>query len=394
MNSALVVFSLGIALLITIYLLIRWRRSERIADEITVEFLRQRQQLTHALVERDEARFQLQALFDAMTDPAVFIDDGHRVTALNAAAGAMEIFQVGRSLIESTRSFELDLLAEEAFSGQLDLPRNVMLNGRLHRCRAALLDKGGGAVVILRDISELTRLGRARRDFVANIGHELRTPLTAIRLLIDSARAAATAESPLATTVARTFDQIDDQTAALTQLTQELSDLAQIESGQLPMRLVEVHLNDVVGAVLTRLTPQAERAGLQLSSTVDPTTRVLVDPVQIQRVLSNLMHNAIKFTARGAITITAHSESEDTLCIGVHDTGEGIPAEELPRIFERFYKVDRARGRSGTGLGLAIARHIVEAHGGRIWAVSALGKGTTFWFTVPRAEDRPPFPQA
>jgi len=386
MNTALVVSTFGVALLITIYLLVRLRRAERIADEIAVEFLRQRQQMTQASGERDEARLQRQALFTAMTDPAVFIDANHRVTASNAAADAMEIFEVGRSLIESTRSFELDLLAEEAFSGQLDLPRNVLLNGRLHRCRAALLDGGGGAVIVLRDISELTRLGRARRDFVANIGHELRTPLTAIRLLIDSARTAATSETPLPPTLARTLDQIDDQTGALTQLTQELSDLAQIESGQLPMRLVEVDLRDVVEAVLARLTPQAERAGLQLTSTVDPATRVLVDPTHIQRVLSNLVHNAIKFTARGAVTVTNRMESEDMLGVGVQDTGEGIPADELPRIFERFYKVDRARGRSGTGLGLAIARHIVEAHGGRIWAVSTLGKGATFWFTIPIAD--------
>ena len=167
-------------------------------------------------------------------------------------------------------------------------------------------------------------------------------------------------------------------------MTQELSDLAQIESGQMPMRLIETHLHDVVAAVLTRLAPQATHASLQLTNEVDPQLSALIDPAQIQRVLSNLVHNAIKFTTKGGITVSAHIESDERVRIGVRDTGDGIPSEELPRIFERFYKVDRARGRSGTGLGLAISKHIVEAHGGRIWATSRLGKGTEFFFTVPQ----------
>ena len=140
--------------------------------------------------------------------------------------------------------------------------------------------------------------------------------------------------------------------------------------------------------MLARLKPQAERAKLQLVNEIDLETRALFDENQVQRVLSNLVHNAIKFTASGSITVftsDAHS-SADYIAVGVRDTGVGIPSEELPRIFERFYKVDRARGQAGTGLGLAIAKHIVEAHGGQIWAESALGKCTTFFFTVPREE--------
>jgi two-component system phosphate regulon sensor histidine kinase PhoR len=121
---------------------------------------------------------------------------------------------------------------------------------------------------------------------------------------------------------------------------------------------------------------------LHLTSEIDSSFHVLVDPAQIQRVLSNLVHNAVKFTSKGGVTVTAQPEGTDWVRISVRDTGDGIPADELPRIFERFYKVDRARGRSGTGLGLAIAKHIVEAHGGRIWVTSTLGKGTAFWFTV------------
>lgn len=387
MNTTFFAFTLGFAALITVLLLIRLRNIERTADDLAVELLHLRQQLTQSIASRDEAQAQREALFDVTSDPAVFIDNEHRVTALNAAAHTLGVFEIGRSLIESTRSFEIDLLAEETFADSLDLPRDFLLGSRLFRGRAALLGGNIGAVIVLHDISELTRLGRARRDFVANIGHELRTPLTAIRLLLDSTRATAQRsgiELPAALT--RTLDQIDDQTATLTQMTQEISDLAQIESGQMPMRLVDTVLRDVVEPVLVRLSPQAEHAGLHLTSEIDSSFHVLVDPAQIQRVLSNLVHNAVKFTSKGGVTVTAQPEGTDWVRISVRDTGDGIPADELPRIFERFYKVDRARGRSGTGLGLAIAKHIVEAHGGRIWVTSTLGKGTAFWFTVASAD--------
>lgn len=386
MSAAPIVAAFGVALLIVLTLLLRMRRAERIADELTTEVLRGRQELTQMRTAHDAACAQREALFAVTAHPAVFIDDAHRVTAFNDAAHALGLFEIGRSLIESTRSFELDLLAEEVFADSIDLPRDFLLNGRLYRGRAALLSGRTSAVITLDDISELTRLGRARRDFIANIGHELRTPLTAIRMLLDSAHAAELTGTAIPEPLRRILIQIDDQTSALTQLAQELSDLAQIESGQLPMRLIDADLRDVTSSVLTRLAPQAERAGLQLIDDVDPHLRVLIDPAQIQRVLSNLVHNAVKFTATGSVTVAADAEGADWVRIGVRDTGEGIPADELPRIFERFYKVDHARGRSGTGLGLAIARHIVEAHGGSIQAVSTLGKGTTFYFTVPAAD--------
>jgi two-component system phosphate regulon sensor histidine kinase PhoR len=236
---------------------------------------------------------------------------------------------------------------------------------------------------VLRDISELTRLGRARRDFVANISHELRTPLTAIRLLLDTLTGAPPSQQTLTPEQRRLLDQISDQTGALTQMTQEISDLAQIESGQLPMRLVSCSLRDAIDGVFARLAPQAQRAQLKLANEAPETLQALADPVQLQRVLLNLVHNAIKFTARGGVTISAAPADTDFVRISVRDTGSGIPSDEVTRIFERFYKVDRARGQSGTGLGLAIAKHIVEAHGGRIWAESTLGVGTTFHFTVP-----------
>ena len=227
---------------------------------------------------------------------------------------------------------------------------------------------------------------------MANISHDLRTPLTAIRLLTDTLRISGDMDAEQR---ARHLDQISLQVDALTQLAQEMYDLSQIESGQVPMRMVRASLHELTTHVIERITPQAERAGTTLANEIGEDVYALVDPTQISRVLSNLLHNAIKFTPNGRIRVfiapttpstqdANNSEDEDYLTVAVRDTGVGIAKSDLPRIFERFYKVNRARGQGGTGLGLAIAKHIVEAHGGRIWVESVEGKGATFYFTVPR----------
>lgn len=380
-TQTLSIIALCIAAATVLLLLTRLRRAEKRIMRLSDETHSAKQQIKVLSQERATAEAMRDGLLDVSTDPAVFIDADRRVVALNVAARATGLFEAGHSLIESTRSFELDVLAEETLLRKQELPREFMLNSVLYRARAAPM--GSGAVIMLRDISELTRLGRARRDFVANISHELRTPLTAIRLLLDALQNEMTGA---AAGRERLLDQIGDQTNTLTQMTQELSDLAQIESGQMPMRLVSALLRELADAVTSRLSPQAQRAGIRIDNSIDPQLRALVDPTQFQRVLSNLMHNAIKFTSHGGIALAASPETrddEDWIKISVRDTGSGIPSDELPRIFERFYKIDRARGQSGTGLGLAIAKHIVEAHGGKIWAESVLGKGATFYFLMP-----------
>lgn len=389
----------GIVLISAVVVLVLLARSHRYEREIAAfrETTRQlRAQLAEVSARHAANTTTYDTLAEVVFDPVVFVDAARRVTFANAAAKRLGAV-AGQSLIEATRSFELDSLAGEAISGESELPREFMHNQRLFRAQAARLNKG--AVLVLRDISELQRLGRARRDFVANISHELRTPLTALRLLVDTFRANS-GRNP--DDQQRLFLQMNDQIESLTQLVQELSELTQIESGQMPMRMVRAPLQEVAQTTITRLHPQAERAGLALINEIGEGVNGLFDPDQIRRVLSNLVHNAIKFTASGSITIFARTgpaadellrnlhgdpaqqlTSDDVLVVGVRDTGVGISKDDLPRIFERFYKVDRARGQAGTGLGLAIAKHIVEAHGGRIWADSQLGKGTTFYFTVP-----------
>jgi two-component system phosphate regulon sensor histidine kinase PhoR len=238
-------------------------------------------------------------------------------------------------------------------------------------------------VVLLQDLTELRRLERARRDFVANISHELRTPLASLKALSETLQEGAI-EDPA---VAKDFlEKINAETDRLAQMVNELSELSRIESGEVPLSIEPIFLAEAVKRVVERLKAQADRAGLSLVVDIpSDLPEALADRERIEQVLVNLIHNAIKFTPPGGqINIAAKAEGDD-IQVSVADTGVGIPADDLPRIFERFYKADKARAGGGTGLGLAIAKHIVEAHGGRIWAESIEGRGSTFTFTLPQA---------
>jgi len=376
-------------------------------------------------IERDQARLKadlggnqdrFDALANATSDAVLVANARRRVVYLNNAA--RRVFNTrdgtGLTVIEVVRDFEVNQLVLEALKDHRDLVRQVVLGPRTFRARAVPVGPaaGGGVVLSLQDITELQRLGRARRDFVANISHELRTPLASIRLLVDTLLGGALGDPSIAPNL---VTKIGAETDALSQLAEELLDLAQIESGRTLLKIAPVDVCGLVEGCVERLAPQARQKNLDLEVEIPAGLCALADPEKTSRVLANLVHNAIKFTPGGGrITITAqrtgeteatrtppensgdlratrgtHGTSESDagwIQVTVADTGIGIPAHELPRIFERFYKVDQARahaGSRGTGLGLAIARHLVEAHGGRLWAESVEGKGATFYFTLP-----------
>jgi two-component system, OmpR family, phosphate regulon sensor histidine kinase PhoR len=251
-----------------------------------------------------------------------------------------------------------------------------------------------GHVVILQDLTRLHHLQTVRQDFISNISHELRTPLAALRALVDTLNDGAIDDPPAAQ---RFLHRMEVEVDAMTQMVQELLELAHIESGHAPLRLQELPAAGVIAAGAERLRPQAERA--ELTYTIDLAAdlpSVIVDPDRIQQVVTNLVHNAIKFTrAGGQITVTAHHDApRGEVIVQVCDTGVGIAPEDCARIFERFYKADRARASGGTGLGLAIAKHVVQAHSGRIWAESSIGKGSTFCFSLPTTLRQPPSAKA
>lgn len=323
------------------------------------------------------------ALTQGPPHPLLVTDAASAIQLANARAReVLGANLIGQTVIEATRSHEIDAVLQAALSQNQITERPVTWNIRPYFVRVVPIENGG-AVVVLEDQTELQRLERVRRDFVANVSHELRTPLASIRLLIETLLAGAKDDPDVSV---RMLNQVISEVEALTQLAQELLDLSMIESGQMPMKMALVDIQAVIDEQVQHFEPQAQSKQITLNNTAPIGLRAEIDRKLIGRVLGNLIHNALKFTPpNGQITLSAETSAEK-ITVSVRDTGAGIPPEDLPRIFERFYKVDQARGKSGTGLGLAIARHVVEAHGGKIWAESKPGKGATFYFTVPKAK--------
>ena len=289
------------------------------------------------------------------------------------------------SFIEAVHDHELDdilqkcLKTGEQQAGLVEIEPGKQFLGVI----ATPIRGRAGSVVLLQNLTELKRLERVRRDFIANISHELRTPLSSLKILAETLQEGAIDDS----TVAKGFlDKINAEADRLAQMVNELGELSRIESGEGSLNVRPTDIGEIAMQAIERLKAQADRVGLNLVLNIPQgLPEILADRERVEQVLVNLLHNAIKFTPSGGrISISAKIEDDNAL-ISVVDNGVGIPADDLPRIFERFYKADKARAGGGTGLGLAIARHIVEAHGGNIWAESTEGKGSTFTFTLPIA---------
>lgn len=331
-------------------------------------------------------RDRLSVILSQMSDGIILIDSGGNITVVNEAA--KEIFQiseesaVGRTFIEAVHDYELHGLVSKCIEAKKECAGSVEIGGTKQFLMAIATPlEGGGCLLLLQNLTELKRLDAVKRDLSANISHELRLPIASVKALAETLAQGAI-DDP---SVAKEFlEQINAETDRLAQMVQELGDLSRIESGQTPLVKRKIGIGETVTRAAERIKPQADRAGLSINIDIAsnlPT--VAADRDRIEQALVNLLHNSIKFTPPGGgITISAIS-SGDSLQVSVADSGVGIPTDDLPRIFERFYKADRARSGGGTGLGLAIVKHIIEAHGGKVWAQSVEGKGATFTFTLP-----------
>jgi len=242
----------------------------------------------------------------------------------------------------------------------------------------------GGSLLLVRDLTRVHRLETVRRDFISNISHELRTPLASLKALTETLQDGALADPDAGP---RFLGRINAEVDALTQMAQELLDLSRIESGQVDLILAPLAPKSLVNSAADRMRMQAERAGLKLSIKYENNLpNISADKSRLEQVLVNLIHNAVKFTKPGG-EIALEAESVlGGVRFAVRDSGVGIPEDSLSRIFERFYRVEKSRTSSGTGLGLSISKHIIEAHGGRIWAESDERRGSIFYFILPFAK--------
>jgi two-component system phosphate regulon sensor histidine kinase PhoR len=354
-----------------------------------------------------EEQGRLAAVLDHMADGVLITDGNGQVRLINAAAArlldASEEQALGRSFAQVAPYhplIELWRVCHEQGKEQVEMVE-VSRHGLFLQAiitpfgYASSEDRHGrpleeagaeGYLVMLQDLTRIRRLETVRRDFISNISHELRTPLAGLKALVDTLRGGALKDRPAAK---RFLKRMDAEVDALTQLVEELLELSRIESGQAPLRLASTPVAEVVIPPVDRLRPQTERAGLEFTVLLPPQLPpVLADVDQARLVLTNLVHNAIKFTPPGGRIVVAARSDGDEVVLSVQDSGVGIPAEDLPRVFERFYKADQARSGGGTGLGLAIAKHIVQGHGGRIWVESVEGQGSTFLFTLPVAVEQ------
>jgi two-component system phosphate regulon sensor histidine kinase PhoR len=237
--------------------------------------------------------------------------------------------------------------------------------------------------VVAKDLTERQQLEHIRRDLISNISHELRTPITSIKLLSETLLDNLDEEQEIRQDFLR---KIVTEAEKLSQMADDMRELAAIEKGGSVLNRGTTNMNRMIEQVIRRLATQAGSKRINISSTVEsPLPDVLIDADRIESVLMNLVHNAIKFTGQGGRIAVRAVKEGSYIRVSVCDTGCGIAKDELPRIFERFYKVDKSRAGEGSGLGLSISRHIINAHGGKIWAESEEGKGSTFHFTLPVA---------
>ena len=331
----------------------------------------------------------LAALADSLVEGLLRVDADGVVTHANLAAHAILDRRPGslggRSVMQAFldhRIEDLIAVARDRGSASMELsPRSADARALVVRVRTTA---GGAAWVVLEDVSELRRLQRIRAEFVDNLSHELRTPITNVNLLAEMLGREADQLPPRAR---ERVKRIQVEAAHLAQMASELLDLAAIEGGQ-RLLIADVDLADVARDQAERLRVFAERQGVRLDVEAPPSAPpVRGDAERLGQALMNLLHNAVKFSEPGGRVTVRVLPGPDSVAVKVVDEGAGIPRADVDRVFERFYKVDRARqrGSGGTGLGLAIVRHVAEAHGGRVTVVSEEGSGSTFSVEVPLA---------
>ena len=366
-------------------------------DEVAVlarSLNRMADELQERLVLLERERSQLRTVLEGMVEGVVLTDPTGRILLANDAFRRIFNAQLpveGRRPLETARVPALQEAIESALEADEPVTREIALGGAqdkvIQASLASIRESGEtvGAVAVFHDVSELKRLERVRREFVANVSHELRTPLTAIKGYAETLRDGGLRDPETAAEFVRVIHRHAERLRALIE---DLLDLAAVEQGEARIDLAPVALRDVATQAEAVARPAA--AGKRHTLTLDvpgDLPRVLADRDRLGQVLINLLDNAVKFTPEGGRIEVSARPSSGRVVLSVKDNGVGIPPEDIGRIFERFYRVGRSRDRreGGTGLGLAIAKHLTQAMGGTIEVESSTGSGTTFRVSLPAA---------
>lgn len=328
---------------------------------------------------------QLETLLNSMQDAVIAVDDRGQVQWANHRMdGLVPRTRIGAPIVESVRDPDVvrTISAAAEYRNVQTSRASSVVPGRTFDVTAAPMP-GGGVVAVLRDLTETERVEKTRRDFIANVSHELRTPLTSIQgyaeTLLDSTPASDHAHEFL--------EIIRKNAARMSRLTEDLLTLARVESGEQRFDAQPSSPSELLHEVVQSFSKVAQAQGVELVVENHAEVQVSADREAVHQVFANLVDNALKYGAAGRRIVVGARPAGDAVEFYVQDFGPGIPSEHLPRLFERFYRVDKARSREsgGTGLGLAIAKHIILAHGGTIRAESELNHGSTFLFTIPQA---------
>jgi two-component system phosphate regulon sensor histidine kinase PhoR len=345
--------------------------------------------LNKLLADISTEKTKLHTVLANMTDGVMMVDMEGKIVLANQATEKLFNFWekdvINRPLIEVVYDHEADeilklcLRTSQTQTAQFE----SAISKRFLRVIAIPLieDSLTGALLLFQDLTELRSLQTMRRELIGNISHELRTPIAGIKAMIETLKEGAIDDKQAATDF---LSRIDGEVDHMTQIVTELTELSHIETGRAELRMAPLNLNLLVEEVAAQLKPLAQRQQVIIATDLAtdlPTVRA--DNNRIRQALVNLVHNAIKFNHPGGRVTVSTNVDRESVIVNVSDTGIGISKEDLPHVFERFYKADKARSQGGSGLGLAIAKHAVQAHGGSIWGRSDEGKGSTFSFSLP-----------
>jgi two-component system phosphate regulon sensor histidine kinase PhoR len=339
----------------------------------------------YAELSRDRAR--MEAILSGMVEGVLVVDKQGRLQLANRAAQAMlrvEPSAIGRPYLEVIRHPDIAGQLTTALRGDATDSRELALSrdpGKTFVARAAgVATGGGGAVLVLHDITDLRRADQIRRDFVANVSHELRTPLTAIRGYVEALQ-----EEPTQSDSSRRFlDIVQRHTARMDRLVTDLLRLARLDARQEVLDTAPCDLRRLVAAIVADLTPSIEAKRQRVSIEIpSEACELSADAAKLHDIIRNLIENAAKYSPENAAITVAAARTGDGVVLTVSDSGPGIPQEDLTRVFERFYQVDKSRASGGTGLGLAIVKHLVELHGGRVTAANGPTGGAVFTISLP-----------